>query len=345
MKTPMAPGPAHNTNDQPTDHLSDLSFLGSDLYRPECVLCTGDGRVHVSDWRGGVTVIRPDGQQETVLAADRPWLRPNGIALEPDGSYLLAHLGDGDGGVYRLRSDGGSEPVVTAIDGAPLPPTNFPFLDRQGRLWITVSTRHQPRAAAYRRDIADGFIILVDSRGPRIVADNLGYTNECWVDPDGRSLFVNETFGRRLSRFSIAPDGALADRTTVAHFGPGTFPDGLAVDEAGHFWVTSIVSNRVIRVAPDGTQTVVLEDADDHHVARVEHAFLGGAMGRKHLDVAAGKRLANISSLAFGGKDRRRAVLGCLLGQSLAVFDAGVPGQVPVHWPVTTASAKSPVRA
>ena len=321
--------------------LSDLSILGRDLCRPECVLCTRDGRVHVSDWRGGVTVIHKNGRQDTLLARDRPWLRPNGIALEPAGSYLLAHLGDDDGGVYRLHPNGRSQPVVLAVDGVPLPPTNFPLADQWGRLWITVSTRCRPRAAAYRADTADGFIVLVDEGGPRIVADGLGYANECRIDPSGRWLFVNETFGRRLTRFTVAGDGALSGRTTIARFGGGVFPDGLAVDDDGQFWITSPVSNRVIRVAPDGSQTVVLEDADEPHVDQVETAFLTGAMGRRHLDTVGGRRLANISCLAFGGADRRSAVLGCLQGRSLSTFRSEVAGLEPVHWPVA-APARQP---
>ena len=45
-----------------------LAFIGADLYRPECVQTHPDGSVHVADWRGGVTIIKPDGQQNTVLA-------------------------------------------------------------------------------------------------------------------------------------------------------------------------------------------------------------------------------------------------------------------------------------
>ena len=56
--------------------------------------------------------------------------------------------------------------------------------------------------------------------GSRIVAVGLAYTNEALVAPDGRSLYVNETFGRRLSRFPLRRDGSLdlretTDRNTV----------------------------------------------------------------------------------------------------------------------------------
>jgi hypothetical protein len=42
--------------------------------------------------------------------------------------------------------------------------------------------------------------------------------------------------------------------------------------------------------------------------------------------------LQNISSLAFGGADRRTAYLGCLLGDRLACFRAPVAGHPPPHW-------------
>jgi hypothetical protein len=70
----------------------------------------------------------------------------------------------------------------------------------------------------------------------------------------------------------------------VTEFGAGTFPDGLAFDEEGSAWVVSIVSNRLIRVAPDGTQTLWLEDSDAEHLAWVEEAFEAGRMDRPHLD-------------------------------------------------------------
>lgn len=314
--------------------LSELGRIGAGLSRPECVLATARGELYAADWRGGVAQIFPDGSQTLYrgeLPDGRP-LRPNGIAMRPDGSFLVADLGEDLGGVYELRRDGTVRAIVDTVDGAPLPPTNFAHEDDQGRIWATVSTRKVPRADDYRSDAAGGFIVLADRHGARIVADGLGYTNEALPSPDGHHLYVNETFGRRLTRFRIAADGALSHRETVTTFGKGTFPDGLAFDREGGIWITSIVSNRVIRVRPDGSQHVVLEDAEPAHVDWVEEAYRAGTMGRPHLDRAAGRRLKNISSLAFGGSDLSRAYLGSLLGDCIVTFRAPVPGHPPVHW-------------
>ena len=130
----------------------------------------------------------------------------------------------------------------------------------------------------------------------------------------------------------IGPDGSLGDRETVASFGPGAFPDGLAFNEQGGAWITSVVSNRVVRVAPDGGQTVLLEDSDPEHLARCEAAYALGRFDRSRLDAGRGRYLQNLSSLAFGGPDLRDAYLGCLQGDGVSRFRAPVAGAAPAHW-------------
>ena len=317
--------------------LEDLRFVGSGLVRPECVLANAAGDLFTADWRGGVAHLRPNGSVALYVGRGPAGLalKPNGIALLRDGSFLLTHLGDDEGGVYRLQRGGEVTPWLQQVDGVNLPPTNFVVEDAAGRFWVTVSTRLKPRALGYRRSCNDGFIVRVDSRGAAIVADGLGYTNEVAVHPSGRWLYVNETFARRLSRFALHTDGSLGVKEVVTEFGPGTFPDGLAFDEEGHAWVVSIVSNRLMRVAPDGTAAIWLEEADADHLSWVEQAYEAGTMGRAHLDGAPSRTLRNISSVAFAGSDRHTAVLGCLLGDRLATLRLPVAGVAPTHWHYT----------
>lgn len=313
-----------------------LTPIGAGLERPESVLTHSSGFLFCSDWRGagGVAVISPDGEVKRVGIADTAaGLRPNGIALEPGGSFVVAHLGADSGGAWRLFPDGSIEPLLTEVDGVSLPPSNFPIRDAEGRLWLTVSTRKTPRSDDYRAAAASGFIVLQDKRGARIVADGLGYTNEIAFSPTGKQLFVNETFARRLTRFDIAADGSLSRPTVLWRFGEGDYPDGLVLDQEGGLWVTSIVSNRVIRIAADGSSSeCVLEDANPRHLGWTEAAYRSNSMGRPHLDQQPAPTLRNISSLAFGGRDLRTAYLGCLLGEELFAFAAPIGGQRPLHY-------------
>jgi sugar lactone lactonase YvrE len=308
--------------------------FGQGLHRPECVLGTRAGDVYVPDWRGGVAVVRADGRRQDWLAHDAALeLRPNAIALNPDGSFLLANLGD-TGGVWRLDQRGELTPWLVEVDGLTLAPANFVITDNEGRTWITVSTRCRPRQLAWRADVADGFVVLVDERGARIVADGLHYTNECRPDPSGRWLYVVETFGRRLTRFPITAEGGLKSREVVLTFGHGSWPDGFAFDQERGVWVTSLISNRLLRFDGDAVHTV-LEEANSAHVDAVEEAFLSGHMRAEHLGPIPGTRLQHVTSIAFGGLDLRTAYVGCLHTDCVFRFRSAIAGIAPPHWTFT----------
>jgi len=212
-----------------------------------------------------------------------------------------------------------------------VPPVNFVHLDEQDRMWVSVSTWRIPRDRAFHRDVADGFVILCDRRGARIVADGLGYSNEVKVDPSGEYLYAHETMARRLSRYRLR-DGGLGPRETVVEYGDGIIPDGFEFDAEGGVWCASVMSNRLLRVAPDGSQHVVLEDSDPQQVAGAMARWRAGAFTREDMNIGAQRRLRNIASVAFGGEDLRTVFLGSLAGDGLFTFRSPIAGARPVHW-------------
>jgi sugar lactone lactonase YvrE len=299
-------------------HASSIGGLepwGHDLHRPECVIGTSDGGVYVSDWRGGVGVIHPNGAQEHWLSrSPAPKIQTNGFAIAADGSFLIANLGDA-GGIWRLHRDGTLEPYLLEVDGVELPPANFVSLDLLGRTWISISTRQRPRQLAWRSGFGDGFVVLVDDRGARIVADGLHYTNEVRVSPAGDALYVVETFGRRVRRFPLTADGRLLAPETVLTIERG-LPDGFAFDDAGGIWVTAVVSNSVLRLHEGRVETMI-EDADEDYVAAIEREFRAGAMNPGGLGTIPHATLQHISSLTFAGPDQRTMFLGSLHATSV----------------------------
>jgi hypothetical protein len=314
--------------------VSDLRFVGRDLARPECVVATASGDLFVSDRRGGIMHLMPGGGQGLIAGRGVDGFLPNGFSLLPDRSFVIANLGP-RGGAWRLMPDGELIPEVIEVDGMALPPTNFVHAEWQDgrlRLWVAVSTRHVPREQAFRRDSADGYIVLKDGTYVRIVADGLGFTNETKVDPSGRWLYVNETMARRLCRFPIRDRAELGPRETVAEFGEGVFPDGFEFDAEGGIWIASVVSNRLLRIAPDGSQVVLLEDADPEAVARAERHYAENRLSRTDIDAGRERVLGNLSSLAFGGPDLRTVYLGSLFGERIATFRSPIAGAEPPHW-------------
>lgn len=325
-----------------------IGALGSGLKRPECVLAHRSGALFVPTWEGsgGVAVVHPDGYVTKILSSlssEAP-LRANGIALEAGGSFLVAQLGESRGGIYRLLSDGSVEPVLTEIGGRPLPPSNFTTIGKDGRVWLSVSTTIAPRSNDYRPDAKSGFIAVLDRAGARIVADGLAYANEFALSEDEDFLYINETFGKCTSRFSIKSNGELYDRKVVAEYGDGIFPDGIALDQQNGLWITSPVSNCVIHIDEAGRRRVVIEDCVSDHVARAEQCYRDSVFDRSFFGSSPSRTLRNISSLAFGGADMRTAYLGSLLGEHIPFFETGISGLRVPHFDYTLGSLQQVVR-
>jgi hypothetical protein len=317
----------------PSVALADLAFVGWDLARPECVVVTARGEVFASDRRGGIARVHDGRPPELILGRGVEGFLPNGFALLPDRSFMIANLGPG-GGVWRMLQGGELVPELLEVDGMSLPPTNFANAEHTTgtlRLWVSVSTRKVPREQAMRSDMADGYIVLKDARGARIVADGLGFTNENKLDPSGQWLYVNETMARRLSRFAVRDDG-LGPRETVAEFGEGIFPDGFEFDAEGGIWIASVVSNRLLRIAPDGSQHVVLDDGDPEAIARAERNFAEHRFTRADIDAGRDGVLGNLASVTFGGPDLRTVFLGSLFADRIATFRSPIAGATPPHW-------------
>ncbi len=316
--------------------LDDITFGEGGLYRPECILATARGALYVSDIRGAITEISATGARRFVGRPEPPGERrfkPNGFAMRRDGSFLFANQG-AEGGVFALSPDGEAEPYLVELDGWTLPPANFVLLDGDDRVWISLSTRRRERHS-FRADSADGIIILVDGRGgrgARIVGDGFVWTNEFRIDAAGEWLYVCETMGKRLTRLRLGADGLLGARERVASFGPGDFPDGLALDADGGMWITSPVSNRIWRVTPEGEKHLVFEDGDEAHIAEVERLLAAGELTGPKVHEVHGTTMRNVTSLAFGGPNLRTAYLGFIAGDAIASFPSPVAGQPMVHW-------------
>jgi hypothetical protein len=313
----------------------DLRVEAKGLVRPECVLALSSGELLASHGQGGYSLVPADRALRVVHVTPGTATGPhmaNGIALGPDGLVRFADLGQEYGGIFAIDGRGKVTPEITMVEAEELPPTNFVTIDGAGTTWFTVMTRLRPRFAAWRKDVADGFIGVRDHRGTRIVADGLGYANEIAFSPNGLWVYANETYRQRVSRWPRLPGNDLGARETVAPLCGADLPDGIAFDDFGGAWVTCIASNRLLVLRPEGGIQVVLEDTDPEHAERISLALSRGALTAEDMQGAGASRLGNISSLAFGGEDLRTVYLGCLLDDKIRSFTSPVAGALQPHW-------------
>lgn len=311
----------------------DFDRIGANLARPECVLATSSGELYVSDERGGVTRIMVDGSTRLYSGhtADAVTLAANGFAMLPDGSFLIAPLAGG--GVFRLRRNGQAELFLDEADGLTIHCPNFVYLDDESRIWICCLTQ-QPRRSVhcYPRNKRDGYIILVDKRGARIVADCIGYPNEVRVDPTGQYLYTNETMAARLIRYPIRADGSLGSPETILQFDESNMLDGFTLDREGGAWITALVSNRLWYVSPDGEARLLIEDSNAEQLSRLTGLQKTTGVEKAVIYEEHGSTLRNISSVAFGGRDLQTVHMGSLMGKQILSFRSPVAGMRPAHW-------------
>ena len=314
-----------------------ISYLGQALSRPESVLATCSGDVFCSHKGYGVMRICPDGRQ--LLLQKRTEIGglpviPNGIALRRDGSFLIANISDA-GGVLELDNDGVRPHPVSAGNEAS-PPVNFVYVDQLDKTWVTVSSKLRPRSRAYRRDVKNGYVGLINpDNSLSVILHGLHYTNEVRPDYENGWLYIAETFGQKITRVRLDERGVHGEPELFVQFGPGGFVDGIELDGAGGLYAACIVSSELYHIDSDGNASLLIGERNDDWVQTVEAALDQETMERKHFDASPTETLPNISSLAFIGKNRDKIVCGNLLGSSLPVFDAPSAGPQPPYWNVT----------
>ena len=328
---------------------STIRNVGVDLQRPECVLAQRDGTLWTADARGGIMRIHPDGRQELLLqrsgqtpaptagggdkSPEDLILRgtlPNGIALDADGNFFIANFGTD--AIEFMQRDGTTRTLYTELDGVPLGKVNFAMRDESGRLWFTVTTRQQPWTRNINDKLADGYVLLLDGQGLRIVADGFVGTNECRLDARGEWLYVVESNARRISRLRVGPGGTLSGREVFGPSDLGGVPDGFAFDAWGNLWITLVISDRLIALTPEGEVLTLLDDGDPVQVAEFDRHFLAGTMTTEVMAATRGTIAPWMASVTFGGPDLRTVYLGNLLGNTLPSFRSPVPGLALPHW-------------
>jgi sugar lactone lactonase YvrE len=119
------------------------------------------------------------------------------------------------------------------------------------------------------------------------VADDLWFPNGAVLTDDG-VLLVVETFGNRVTAFTVGADGGLTDRRIWAEFGPlpternveralaqlRIAGDGACLDAAGGMWIADAIGERLVRVVAGGEITDEIRPGSP-----VYACALGGADG------------------------------------------------------------------
>src|SRR5262249_55277659 len=208
-------------------------------------------------WTSG-TLSRWDGKTTTVMNS-LPGCSHNGLALTKQKTFLLACT-DEHGAILELdltgkllrrwdaddrgrKFDGGiNDIVVTADDGA----------------YATVFGPYQGAPT----EVA-GKIVYRAAGGPNWVqvADDLNYANGVGISPDQKTLYVSETVGNCILKFTVNADGSLGHRANFALLNllvPNKNaswwlgPDSMKTDAHGNLYVAQWFGGKILKISPAG---------------------------------------------------------------------------------------------
>jgi sugar lactone lactonase YvrE len=199
-----------------------------------------EGRLWFADWVAHeVVALSPDGRSE-VIAEVRSI--PFSIDWLPDGR-MLATSGRR---VLRMEPDGAFE---THVDLSELSEHGWNEIVVDGRGNVYVNGVGFDLMAGV--EPAPGLIALITPEGEaRQVAGEVMFPNGMAITPDGSTLIVAESYGRRLTAFEITSDGGLANRRVWAEVdGP---PDGICIDADGAVWYADVPNRRCVRLREGG---------------------------------------------------------------------------------------------
>lgn len=199
-----------------------------------------DGRLWFSDVLAGeVVAVGLDGVRETIVEV--PAL-PSGLGWLPDGRLLVVSVDDR----RLLRLDDGELVEHADLGGLASFGCNDMVVDAGGRAWVgACDNAGMPTPARSE-------LMVVDADGAaRVVDGAMAFPNGAVVTPDQSTLIVAETFGARLTAFSLDGGGGATDRRVWADLGGGV-PDGIALDAEGAVWYADPVANECVRVREGG---------------------------------------------------------------------------------------------
>ena len=253
-----------------------FTLVTDGLHFPEGPVAMPDGSVILVEIAAGrITRVAPDGSKTTVAETGGG---PNGLAVGPDGKlyccnnggfgwyknehgHIMPHETADDypgGSIQRIDvTTGAVETLYTHAGDVPLRGPNDIVFDHDGGFWFTDHGKTGPRA----RDRVGVFYAKADGSHIEEAIFPLENPNGVGLSPDGKTLYVSETYTTMLWAFDLAGPGKVnADNLLIHTDGRRmlcrpegfTFFDSLGVEASGNVCVATIGMCGISVVSPDG---------------------------------------------------------------------------------------------
>lgn len=222
----------------PNERLQSADLLAQgEVYGPEDTTVDSAGVLYTGTQEGWIARIWPDGRVENWLQTNG---RPLGMVFDQDGNLIVADAGKG---LLSIAADSTVTVLAREAEGLPFGFTDDVDIAPDGRIYFTdASSRF--RQHHYLLDLLEmrphGRLLRHDPAAgtTEVLLRDLYFANGVAVSPRGDYLLMTETWKYRIIKYWISgPKSGTAE--VFAENLPG-FPDNLAVDDAGRYWVAFV---------------------------------------------------------------------------------------------------------
>jgi gluconolactonase len=215
-----------------------------------------EGNLYYVGWVSN-TLSRWDGKQSAVLNST-PGCGHNGLALTKKNTFMLACSDHGaileldltgkqlrrwDRDSKGRKLEGGINDIVVAANGGAYATVFGP--------WQETPT------------VVIGRILYLAPGGKEWVevANDLNYANGIGISRDQKTLYVSETVGNCILKFTINKDGTLSGRSNFALLNRLTpnkvdtwwiGPDSMKIDSKGNLYVAQWSGGKILKISPEG---------------------------------------------------------------------------------------------
>jgi L-arabinonolactonase len=105
-----------------------------------------------------------------------------------------------------------------------------------------------------------GKLYRLDRSDVKVCLTGISISNSICFSQDSKHLYFADSPRRTIVRYELdAASGAIGNPQMFAKTPKGAFPDGANVDAEGYVWSAHWGAGRVVRYAPDGSISAVVE--------------------------------------------------------------------------------------
>jgi gluconolactonase len=202
-----------------------------------------DGGLYFTDLRTAQRIYRMDAHGKISVFREKTNVT-NGLAYTPKGELIGAESGGKR--IVRIANDGRYTELTNGTGAAPLMAPNDLIADAKGGIYFTdPGPRPIPKGRKHHV-----YYLPAGAARAIIVDDTTTRPNGLTLTLDGRMLIVADTVEHDLHAWDVQPDGTLRNRRPFARLrdipdGKDSGADGMAIDNAGRLYVTTITGVQV----------------------------------------------------------------------------------------------------